>query len=179
VLASSPTTCSSSSTRSERGRREPRPEPPTVPSDLRVSVPKTCPQDSWGLGNAIPNVFFSSDFRCCRARHPRGVPPCQGRGSVRSDKSVVCGEFSGLCRLHPRSPPCSRGTRQSSKRAVLQVFKPSPGLEPGTASLPWRIRPAARRCGKSACYGVFPATTPFRLPDAPLPPRALRLPEKP
>jgi hypothetical protein len=25
------------------------------------------------------------------------------------------------------------------KNAVLQVFKPSPGLEPGTPSLPWRF----------------------------------------
>jgi hypothetical protein len=29
------------------------------------------------------------------------------------------------------------------KNLDLQVFKPSPGLEPGTASLPWRLRPAA------------------------------------
>src|SRR6266540_3232790 len=39
------------------------------------------------------------------------------------------------------------------------------------------------RCGRglrnSACYGVFPATTPSRLPDAPFPSGALSLPEKP
>jgi len=46
-------------------------------------------------------------------------------------------------------------------------------------SLPWRICAAGGGLRNSACYGVFPATTPLRLPDAPLPSEALSLPEKP
>jgi hypothetical protein len=69
-------------------------------------------------------------------------------------KPPICGQF--LCRREP-----------------------SDGLEPSTPSLPWRFRAAGGGLRNSACYGVFPAATAFRLPDAPLPPRALSLPERP
>jgi hypothetical protein len=66
-----------------------------------------------------------------------------------------------------------------TKTGDLQVLKPSPGLEPGTASLPWRIRAAATRRRNSAYQCPFPAIRIDLLSGAPLPRRALSLPEKP
>jgi hypothetical protein len=103
-------TCSSSSTRSERARREPRPEPPTVPSQLRVPVPKTCPQDSWAQAarsrmSSVPATFGAPG-------HATPSSPSEsGRCSAKSEKTVICGESWGLWPIHPRPPPCSRGTR--------------------------------------------------------------------
>jgi hypothetical protein len=39
-----------------------------------------------------------------------------------------------------RQPSVIRRGSEDLKKRHLQVFKPSPGLEPGTASLPWRFR---------------------------------------
>ena len=50
-----------------------------------------------------------------------------------------------VARGHPRTIPRFR----ARKRAICWPFvKPSPGLEPGTASLPWRLRPLLGRLGK-------------------------------
>jgi hypothetical protein len=43
------------------------------------------------------------------------------------------------------------------KNLDLQVFKPSPGLEPGTASLPWRIRVETALGWNRTWEAVFPA----------------------
>jgi hypothetical protein len=67
----------------------------------------------------------------------------------------------------PSSSPYRGGARFHRMRAgfagvvwpvaVLQVFKSSPGLEPATASLPWRIRGATAVGRNRAREAVFPA----------------------
>jgi hypothetical protein len=89
--------------------------------------------------------------------------------SVQSSVRPWCG---------PASP--ERTTSRTRKPPICSRFsEPSDGLEPSTPSLPWRIRAVGEGWRNSACYGVFPAVKPFRAPGAPLPRRALRLPEKP
>jgi hypothetical protein len=149
------------------------------------SVPKTCPQ---GLARQRARRRLSS-FPATFSAPGRGhhAEPLRLREVLRMLAQQV--DFQALRRRkgEVRSPrgykevPCDAYSDNGTCRFAGTFLRrePSDGLEPSTPSLPWRIRAAGGGLRNSACYGVFPATTPFRLPDAPLPPRALSLPEKP
>ena len=59
-------------------------------------------------------------------------------------------EVLDLSPTRPASPSLNERGSLVLKTGDLQAFKPSPGLEPGTASLPWRFRPGAISSGKRA-----------------------------
>jgi len=82
-------------------------------SDALV-LPKTCPQGLARPDWATPISLFPAEFRISRSRPPRRAPPFHG--------GALCAQ------IRQQKPPFCSG------------FKPSPGLEPGTASLPWRFR---------------------------------------
>jgi hypothetical protein len=77
--------------------------------------------------------------------------------------------------------PCDADSdnRTSNFAGTFLLLEPSDGLEPSTPSLPWRIRVARGTERDSACYRVFPVTTPLRLPSASLPRTPLTLPDNP
>jgi hypothetical protein len=66
-------------------------------------------------------------------------PDVPRRCSAGSDKTSICGEFSDLWPTQPAGPSLIKRGSVVTKKADLQGFKPSPGLEPGTASLPWNV----------------------------------------
>jgi hypothetical protein len=77
------------------------------------------------------------------------------------------------------SPSLTQRGSIVGKEVDLQVFKPSPGFEPGAASLPWRFPAAREGRPNSVCLQDFPATDELSLLVATLPRRALTIPENP
>ena len=84
----------------------------------------------------------------------------------------------GGCGSQPKKV-LSRACLGNGTRRFAGPFKPSVGLEPTASSLPWRIRAAATRRRNSAYQRAFPAIRIDPLSGAPLPRRALSLPQKP
>jgi hypothetical protein len=82
------------------------------------SIPKTCPQEPLSLSR---KTEFSES---------RGFKPVSPR--------TVANRLRG-------HPPFKGGARRAQrgqqKPPLCRLLKPSPGLGPGTASLPWRLRP--------------------------------------
>jgi hypothetical protein len=131
--------------------------------------------------------------RSCPTRQQR-VPVCREipRECAASSPDEVCRTATPDVALARGCPPvpgmCTRLVPAHAGRAkagnTLGPFagllsKPSDGLEPSTPSLPWRIQPAKEGLRNSACWRVFPATTPLRRSDASFPRRAFSLPQEP
>jgi hypothetical protein len=83
---------------------------------------------------------------------PKTCPQGSARQTTRHRVSPFPATFGAAGRGHyAESLRLREVLHLLSSEADLQVFKPSPGLEPGTASLPWRFRASATRPVKSAC----------------------------
>jgi hypothetical protein len=155
--AHTPTTCPQDLSPTMRGR---------TPGSPAYRVPRTIGS---ACRRASPASLRSKEVLRAARQHGYLQGLCKWRGELDGDPDAMrrCSAVLFWTTKIPRFP------------GISLLSKPPDGLEPSTPSLPWRIRAAGGGLRNSACYGVFPATTPFRLPDAPLPPRALSLPEKP
>jgi hypothetical protein len=111
-----------------------------------------------GPASAIPNVFFSSNFRCASSQPPHRTPPFHGGAPLDRGRLRFAGSSRSPWPSRPLAtlkPLLDHGGLDITKTADLQVLKPSPGLEPGTASLPWRFRGVTRVHGRSRATYFF------------------------
>jgi hypothetical protein len=124
--------------------------------------PRSAPQnlsptfDGGRSGDADLRVFQRLWINPIAARPSR--PSAARRCSTASDSW----RFAGTFRPRPSrpgsrlaSPSLIKRDSESQKTAVLQVIKPPPGLEPGTASLPWRFEGGTGGHGRTLAITFF------------------------
>jgi hypothetical protein len=121
---------------------------------------------------------------CEYRRRPQDLSPIVSARRATRLEIAVSRAFALQCSpLDRRSPPLKGGALcdqpRQQKPALCGGFKPSPGLEPGTASLPWRFclksagrRRCAYRLRLARTYAIRPLV-------APSPRRSLSHPAEP
>ncbi len=160
-----PTTCSSSSTRSGRGRRRPRPENLRLLSERLGLSPRPVPKIR-GLGPRDPERLLFQRLSVRYATATTSSPSVSGRCSAVPPDRSICRHFSWARRVRQAVPRYCRGApwcrpRQQKIRfpGIFCLSKPSDGLEPSTpcgvnaGGVAWRRRARAsgRAGGATGC----------------------------